>query len=229
MSLLHSPRIVTDGLVLCLDAANKKSYPGSGTTWFDLSGRNNNGTVSAGQPYFLNNIANGVIDFRQGADSRPLTISKTDLSTGASIPHSLEIWVNFDVLNTSNRWWLAVLGQNGPGALHWISRGDDLSIGNFGVWNGGCQQFPSLVINKWLNLVSTFDGSNLIVYVNKIATSPCSATNFNFSETQLRVGQDFLGEVPFDGKISIIKLYNRGLSASEVNRNFDAVSGRFGL
>ena len=45
MGLSHSPRIVTDGLVLCLDAANKRSYPGAGTTWTDLSSSKANGTL----------------------------------------------------------------------------------------------------------------------------------------------------------------------------------------
>ena len=46
MGLSHSPRIVTDGLVLCLDAANKRSYPGAGTTWTDLTANKNNGTLT---------------------------------------------------------------------------------------------------------------------------------------------------------------------------------------
>jgi hypothetical protein len=45
MSLSHSPLIVRDGLVLCLDAANPRSYPKSGTTWSDLAGANN-GTLT---------------------------------------------------------------------------------------------------------------------------------------------------------------------------------------
>ena len=45
MALAHNPRIVTDGLVLCLDAANSKSYPGSGTTWYDISGNGYNATL----------------------------------------------------------------------------------------------------------------------------------------------------------------------------------------
>ena len=51
MALAHSPKIVTDGLVLCLDAGNPKSYPGSGTTWTDLSGQGNNGTLVNGVGY----------------------------------------------------------------------------------------------------------------------------------------------------------------------------------
>lgn len=51
MALAHSPKIVTDGLVLCLDAGNVKSYPGSGTVWNDLSGNDNNGTLVNGVGY----------------------------------------------------------------------------------------------------------------------------------------------------------------------------------
>ena len=51
MALAHSPRIITDGLVLCLDAGNTKSYPGSGTAWSDLSGQGNNGTLTNGPTY----------------------------------------------------------------------------------------------------------------------------------------------------------------------------------
>lgn len=55
MALAHNPKIVTDGLVLCLDAANPKSYPGSGTVWSDLSGNGNNGTLVNGVGYNSNN------------------------------------------------------------------------------------------------------------------------------------------------------------------------------
>ena len=56
MALHHSPRIVTSGLVLALDAADRNSYPGSGTTWTDLSGNANNGTLTNGPTF---NSANG--------------------------------------------------------------------------------------------------------------------------------------------------------------------------
>ena len=51
MALAHSPSIVTDGLALCLDGANVKSYPGSGTTWKDLSGKGNDGTLTNGPTF----------------------------------------------------------------------------------------------------------------------------------------------------------------------------------
>jgi hypothetical protein len=62
MAYFHSPRIVTDGLVLALDAANTKSYPGSGTTWSDLSGNSNNGELVNGITYDDTNLGSLVFD-----------------------------------------------------------------------------------------------------------------------------------------------------------------------
>ena len=62
MSLYHSPQISLNGLVLCLDAANPKSYPGSGTTWTDLSGNGNNGTLVNGVGYSSDNLGSLVFD-----------------------------------------------------------------------------------------------------------------------------------------------------------------------
>ena len=61
MSLSHLPKIVTNGLVLCLDASDIKSYPKSGTTWFDRSGNGNNGTLVNGVGYSSGN--GGVLAF----------------------------------------------------------------------------------------------------------------------------------------------------------------------
>jgi hypothetical protein len=56
MGIAYNPRTITDGLVLCLDAANSKSYPGSGTTWTDLSGLGNTGTLVNGVGYSGDNL-----------------------------------------------------------------------------------------------------------------------------------------------------------------------------
>ena len=62
MAISYNPRTITDGLVLCLDAANSKSYPGSGTTWTDLSGNGNNGTLVNGPTYSSSNGGSLVFD-----------------------------------------------------------------------------------------------------------------------------------------------------------------------
>ena len=63
MAFIHSPKLVTNGLVLCLDAANKLSYPGSGTTWYDLSGNANNGTLTNGPTFNSANSGSIVFDY----------------------------------------------------------------------------------------------------------------------------------------------------------------------
>jgi hypothetical protein len=76
MALSHSPSIVTDGLVLCLDAGNPKSYPGSGTTWTDLSGNGNNGTLVNGVGYSGDNLGSLSFDGVNDYYNRALTASE---------------------------------------------------------------------------------------------------------------------------------------------------------
>ena len=61
MPLIFLPRIVTDGLVLAIDAANTKSYPGSGTTWYDISRNNSNGSLVNGSTFSSENL--GTVTF----------------------------------------------------------------------------------------------------------------------------------------------------------------------
>ena len=82
MSLLHSPKIVTNGLVLCLDAANRKSYPGSGNIWRDLSGNGNNGTLTNGPTFSSANGGSIVFD---GTDDIVLVNNSSSISPSSAI------------------------------------------------------------------------------------------------------------------------------------------------
>ena len=88
MALAHSPSTVMNGLVLCLDAANSKSYPGSGDTWFDLSGRGNNGTLVNGVGYDSGNggsfSLDGVDDYSSVPSTNGLDLSGTSTSLTVS-------------------------------------------------------------------------------------------------------------------------------------------------
>jgi hypothetical protein len=87
MALAHSPSIVTSGLVLCLDAANPKSYPGSGTTWTDLSGNGNNGTLVNGPTY--SSVNGGSIVFDGSND-----YISTAYSIGTVSQQSISCWIS---------------------------------------------------------------------------------------------------------------------------------------
>jgi hypothetical protein len=220
MSVFSGPNVVTDGLVLCIDAANPKSYPGSGTTWFDVSGNGRNLTLFNGTSY---NSA-GYFDF-DGIDDYAQT-SINGLGTGASIPHSLEMWVNFNTM-TSPRWWLAVIGQFNTGAHHWIGT----TTTQFGAWSAVCQRTPTLSpATNWMQIVGTFDGTTLTYYVNSVNTGgSCAASGFNFTNTDFTIGLRIGAEAYFNGKVAVSSIYNRALSATEITQNFNALRGRYGI
>jgi len=221
MGISYNPRTVTSGLVLYLDAANSKSYPGSGTTWTDLSGNGRNLTLF-NSPTFDSNDGSLVFD---GVDDYAKT-TDNGLGTGSGIAHTLEMWVNFNTL-TSPRWWLAVIGQYGQGAHHWIGTTGT----QFGAWSASCQRSPTLVgTNNWMHLVGTFDGTTLTFYVNNINSGgSCNADGFNFTNTDFTLGLRLGAEAYFNGKISKVSLYNRALTPQEIQQNFNATRSRFSI
>ena len=223
MAINYSPKIVTNGLVLCLDAANPKSYPGNGTVWKDLSGNERHATLFNNPTFDNNGVGSFIFD---GLDDWART-ENNGIGTGASIPHSMEMWVNFNVI-TGTRWWLAVLGQYGQGAHHWI--GTSATGTGFGAWSASCQRNPNLLgINQWIHITQTFDGTVLKDYVNGVNGSSCVATGFNFTNSNFTIGLRLGSEAYFNGKVSSAKIYNRALSLQEIQQNFNAVRGRYGI
>jgi len=222
MGLFHSPSIITDGLVLAVDAANTKSYPGSGSTWFDISGNGNNMSLT-GPTY----NSDGYFDFDGSNDYA--TATNNGLGTGADIPFTIEMWINFDTMG-STRWWLAVIGQYGAGSHHVIGREVSANT-QFGIWGGTQNGFSlgTIGIGNWKHLVSTSTGSVLKTYVDGIERDSDSATDYNFTNAQFTIGLRHSTEAYYDGKCAVAKLYNRALSASEVAQNFEALRGRFGV
>jgi hypothetical protein len=98
MGTQGGPGIVTDGLVLSLDAANKKSYPGSGTAWTDLSGAGKSGTLTNGPVFSSDNV--GIIDFDGSNDYIQLQSDGT--GTFNNQIFSLGMWFKVDVLKAYN-------------------------------------------------------------------------------------------------------------------------------
>ena len=88
MAFGNGPRIVNNGLVLCLDASDRNSYPGSGTTWFDVSGKNNNSSLNNGPTYSSDNNGTIVLD---GTNDIIYAPSCNDL--GGLQNQTFEIWV----------------------------------------------------------------------------------------------------------------------------------------
>ena len=233
MALFHSPRIVTDGLVLCLDAGNRKSYPGSGTTWTDLSGRGNNGTLVNGVGYNSGNGGSLVFD---------------GVNDGVQLPHN-SYWILTPTSSFSLCSWFYAepTTQNGsmifshqkcnnPSIQITVNTTTSLScrIGgstnNFATYNAN-------VTGKWNYVVYTFDGvGSMKLYLNAdlVATQTSTATwssySPGYSEVWLGRRFDCGGTNELTGKIASFSYYkDRALTASEIQQNFNAIRGRFGI
>lgn len=221
-SLPPTPNVVTSSLQLYVDAGNATSYPGSGSTWFDLSGNSRNLTLYNTPTY--SSADGGSIVFDGVNDYAKTT--NNGIGTGSNIQHTIDMWVNFDVL-TSTRWWLMVLGQYSTGGHHWI--GVSPTATQFGVWGGALQLSPNLLgVSQWLHLVSVFNGTSLVMYVNNSSIST-SGSGFNFTNSDFTIGLRIGAESYLDGKVSMVKLYNRALTAVEVEQNFNAHRERYGI
>ena len=218
MSLNHSPKIITDGLVLCLDAASRKSYPGSGTTWFDRSGNGNNGTLVGGVGYNSNNKGTMVFD---GADDN------ISFSTSNLIVNTVSLWL---YIKTAQNGAIICSGSDVYGSSSWewsifIYESNIYFRGNAG--NFGNINYPaSNYVNKWVNFTLIRNLNSLsYLYENGIyknQASESSSTNTN----QLRIGK---AGAAANINLGNTLIYNRALSAQEILQNFNATKSRFGL
>jgi len=232
--------IIKDGLMVHLDAGNRNSYVGTDNTWSDLSGNNRNLNL-VGLPSSSKNDS-GYIQF-DGVDDYA-TLSNTGLI--GNTPHTIEMWVKFDQLSYpgNSRWWLLDLGGYNSGSHHWI--GKSTTDTQFGVF-GGTQHNPVLDQGRWLYIASTYDNTTDIysLYIknrdgngnseNYSVVLSNSSPKFSLPRAQLAIGRKFIDsgeadpETNFRGKISNFRLYNRALTSSEVEYNYNVTKGRFGI
>lgn len=234
MSLIHSPSIPTNGLVLALDASNIKSYPGSGSTWTDLTGTNNNGTLSgvtyAGTPAYMS--------FASASSSTVSLGNRLNYTTG---DFSFSYWIYLNSYTTS---------EVGQGPIPFFKGGyqqngyynaitSSGAIGFTTNQNGANQVTgtPDIVpLNTWMNISITRSGATAIIYANGVKASPSSATHINPSNSteNFRVGsygQTSGGVYNIYGNIRISNFtgYNVALTAEQALQNFNALRGRYGV
>ena len=240
--MYYGPRIVSNGLVLCLDAANKRSYPGTGTTWADLSGNGNNGTLTNGPTFSAGNMGSIVYD---GTDDYISIGSQNIVGTGTS-PFSVELCI----YNTKN-WGVGEytlpfrVKQDSEffGSLYNPS-GTLLTYSTFrGSTQWGIPVTQADFVNKWIFLNYVYNGGNkstatsFVSYLNgvQLPTGTVNlgiagglAANCNIIGVDGDNGCNSTNSGLLQGKISLYKLYNRALSATEVLQNYNAVKTRFG-
>jgi hypothetical protein len=226
MAFVHSPKIVTDGLVLALDAGNVKSYPGSGTTWLDKSGRGNNGTLINGPTFNSGNggsiVFDGVNDF---------VIVPTGSVNNITTQLSAFIW--WKSTNITREQWCIGNSVYPTNSCGW----------HLEVFNSKLifQVFPSLNFsfstttlqsNTIYYLGITYNSGNTTYYINGTSSGTQNHTFIQSTgpltlgaSSYTNPGQTYL----LGGSVYGAQIYNRALTAQEVLQNYNATKGRFGL
>lgn len=237
MGLGHSPSIVTNGLVGYWDAGNSRSYPGSGTTWFDLSGRNNNGTLT-NNPTFSNSNG-GYLNFNgtnQYATIADIT-GVTDFTTTDSYTVEFWIYANSTQNDTGNVDNDVVEKWSGTGGYPYVFRyyrsTQKIAIGTY---NGSSSNGLDLQIssNTWWHICGVFDRARGLILGYANAGESYSTTAYNITGTSsnssaLNLMRRGNGINYATGRIASLKIYNRALSESEVKQNYNSFRGRYDL
>ena len=233
MALHYSPKVVTDGLVLALDAANKKSYPGSGTVWNDLSGNNTNGTLTNGPVFDSGNA--GSIDF-DGTDDR-INSSFSELNSVSAL--SIDVWFYQTSAEATTSGTGVICGWGSTSVTTQFMR-VSVSNGSFIAQTrvGGIidiDQTGVIYSAGWNHYTYVFDGTSNF-YLNGVSQSYTSTnggvvyvtdsiSNNIFHIGTLQRGGGF--ETLYEGRIGLLKLYNRALTSQEILQNYNSTKSRF--
>lgn len=218
MGISRGPKIVSSGLVLCLDAANKVSYPGSGTSWIDLSGNNNIGTLTNGPTFNSGNggsiVFDGVDDYADCGNN-----ASVKLTSGA-----VNVWMK--TTSTTAAYQGIVTKALNYGIYNY---GGNLLLYD---WGTGADRNSGISISdgKWRLITLNFSSNspnNAKVYINSVLVY--TTTMYKTADTiNLGISTGSGGSQLFPGTIGSVQIYNRELSTTEVLQNYNAVKGRFG-
>jgi hypothetical protein len=230
------PEVVESGLVLALDAANSKSYPGSGTTWTDLSGNGNNGTLVNGVGYNGSNL--GSLSF-DGVDDY-VSASISNFFTSYSEQITIETWVYIPSSATwSNGNYGNIVARGSFAGSHglWRTTNNNQVSAYFrqsGATFGAVQSTGTIGRDAWYQLVAVWTGSGSQLYINGNLTNSNSGSLGNTtSNVAFEIGRNTAASGAngnyFTGNQTGTKIYNRALTPQEIQQNFNTLRGRFNI
>lgn len=237
MATQRGPKIVTPGLLEYWDAADIKSYPRTGTIWYDLSGRSKNCTLTNGPVwsstygggFVLDNTNDYITAGASGADGNMYSSSAITLTSWFNINYFLGdktlIYNGRPVTTGVDGWYFGLSSGGGTTYLRAeivgsnnISYGFNSSNGSYGF------SVPTYA-------VLTYDRVNVKMYVNGVQVLSSALTQYirvaAFADSVINIGQAGTNYPLFDGTIYSTSIYNRALSATEVLQNFNTHRGRF--
>jgi hypothetical protein len=232
MSLVHGPLIVTSSLSLCMDSANPRSYGGTGTLVYDISGNGLRGTLTNGPTYVSGSSGyfqfDGVNDYINIGNTTVANVFTGNFTisawvyrltdTGPAYGNIIGDYYTGSVATTGE--WQIMMSNGGAFNLYRVGDGYVISnTSNYGA-------------NQWHNVVVTRVGSTITMYVDNVSIATATNSNtFGTATGVLNIGIDGNNSSePLNGRISNVMIYKGlGLSAAQVSQNFTALRGRFGL
>jgi hypothetical protein len=237
MATNYNPKIITDGILLALDAGNIKSYPGSGTTWTDLSRINNASFVGAAYSSF----GGGSIEF-DGTDDYVDLGGKTYIGSGEietgepNGNYTLEAWINVRTSQGTTTSADSIVGNkstSGVGMQVGISGGfPRINYGARGTSNFYSSTFS---YNTWTHVVlSRIGGTSVRGYLNGQFDTSTGVANLEVLSGSIYTGMQIGNSSDritgfYDGYISIVRIYKIGLTDEQVLQNFNATRRRYGI
>ena len=231
MGFYRGPNIVTDGLVLALDAGSTRSYSGSGTTAYNII---DNSSVS-----LLNGVgfstANGGTWTLDGTDDYLQGTITASTFSGAS---TIGCWFYRETITSWSGLVSNCVGTNSCALLTFNGLSNQIGINNAGVSASGVfVDLGTNHLNKWIYCVLVISGSTsgssvkVYAYEDGILSTSTGSLSWNLNTTSdYYVSRHFHGATQtLDGNIPIAQVYNRALTDAEVTQNFNAQKSRFGL
>jgi|11BtaG_2_1085332.scaffolds.fasta_scaffold07711_4 hypothetical protein len=233
MSAHANPKIVTDGLVLCLEAGDGKSYSGSGTTWTDRSGNGNHGTLTNGPTFSSDN--NGLIQL-DGTNDNIRTLWGANHNPYNN-PITVSCWFKIDSI--TKHMMILSTGQyrgnaNGNQRLYFgIDTGISEKFG-WGIYADawGNNEISGITANTsdWFNVTIVVNNTNAYCYINNVLRDTKSVDSSYVLNDELWVGtHDSDTDFELHAKISNVMVYEKDLSEAERTQNFNVTKSRFGL
>ena len=211
-------QIVTNGLVLALNAADRNSYVSGSTTWYDLSGNGLNGSPTGTFPTF-NSTHNGNLVF----NNTPISVGNSSILNLTNL--TLSVW--YKTTTTSNQ---ILIGKRYTSSYYLnVAPGGN----TFSLWTNASELqatgITTLGDGNWHNITATMSGTAKTTYYDGIQKSTGTGNIPTTDSVNLLIGNSVDLSFPFNGSISNVLIYNRALSASEVLQNYNAQKSRFGL
>jgi hypothetical protein len=232
MATEYSPQISTNGLVLCLDAANPRSYVSGSTNWFNLANTTISGSLINGPTYSSANL--GSIVFDGTNDWINLGTNNSHIFTSS---YSISIWLKNTTTTSTNEFIIICgVGTLNGGQLNYAIR----KISSSYIWylSDGTNVYE-FVSNATLNTLPTnivfnMDSNGSVsIYVNGVLDKSSTSFYSNYVGTRNQLAISGIvnggGASFFSGTIYQTLMYNKSLTVSEITQNFNALRGRYGI